>query len=287
MSALSSVLSLVGMGRSSIALAPSNPAVVYVMSAGTTTGGTGTHGLPAIYRSTSNGDAASFVTQVDGKAAVSTVADRLNRMQLTNPVFGFLSDCGFGSTGFYNQGWHDNVIAVDPLDSNRVWAGGVDLFRSDDGGVNWGTAGYSWFDKGVDPQYHHADQHGIVFHPQYNGTTNRIMFSASDGGHAAVDTLGDANAANDVLFAENTGLSIQRSINGGATFNAAVSGISGDNGFAFIAPFTMNQGIKQRLWTGGWYIWRTVNQGTGWVASTSTITALPQIPCPDYPGQGR
>jgi hypothetical protein len=28
----------------------------------------------------------------------------------------------------------------------------------------------------------HADQHAIVFHPQYNGTTNRAMFVTNDGG---------------------------------------------------------------------------------------------------------
>ena len=92
-----------------------------------------------------------------------------------------------------------------------------------------------------------------------------------DGGYAAVDTLGDANAANDVLFAENTGLSIQRSTNGGASFAAATSGIT-DTGFAFIAPFTMNQGNKQQLWAGGFYVWRTVNQGAPWTRA-SAITA--------------
>ena len=54
-SALSNVLSLASMGRSSIAIAPSNEAVVYVMSA-RTTGGLGAHSLHGIYRSAANGD---------------------------------------------------------------------------------------------------------------------------------------------------------------------------------------------------------------------------------------
>ncbi len=348
-SAPSSVLSLASMGRSSIAIAPSNQAVVYVMAAqGTAAGGPGLHGLHGIYRSTSNGDLGSFSTQVNGTVGPVTV----NHVLLSNPVYAFAACVGAGNTAFFNQGWYDNVIAVDPLDENRVWAGGVDLFRSDDGGANWGAAGYWWFGKGVDAQYHHADQHGIVFHPQYNGTSNRIMFSASDGGveriddarapvnttvaqicgapvagsptwidrnngytttqfydgaaypngqtffgglqdngtqrgttggatwttltggdggYVAVDILGDANAANDVLFAEYTRLSIQRSVNGGATFTSATSGIT-DNGFAFIAPFTMNQGFKQHLWAGGFFVWRTVNQGGAWTQA-SAITA--------------
>ena len=351
-STFASVLSNAGMGRSSIAVAPSNPAVVYVMSASTTTGGTGSHGLHAVYRSTSNGDLGSFVTRVDAKAAATTDQQRINQLLLSNTLYGFLADCGFGTTQYYNQGWYDNVLAVDPLDENRVWAGGVDLFRSDDGGANWGVASYWWFTKGTDPEYHHADQHGLVFHPNYNGTTNKILFSTSDGGvervddaravlgntmaavcgtpvatsptwvdrnsgytttqfydgavypngltffgglqdngtqrgttsgltwttliggdggYAAVDTLGDGNAANDVLFAENTGLSIKRSTNGGASFTSTVSGITGDNGFPFISTFVMNQGNKQQLWTGGWYAWRTVNQAGAWVQASSIL----------------
>lgn len=351
-STFSSVLSNAGQGRSAIAIAPSLESTVYVMAASTTTGGTGIHGLHAVYRSTSNGDPGSFTTQTNGKGTGTTVSDRLGRALLTNPVYAFLADCGFGSTAFFNQGWYDNVIAVDPVDPNRVWAGGIDLFRSDNGGATWGLAGYWWFSKG-DPNYHHADQHGIVFHPQYDGTTNKVMFSASDGGveriddaravthtslaaicgtptagaapwtdrnagyvttqfydgaaypngatyfgglqdngtqrgstaspawsiltggdggYTAVNTLGDAVPTNDVLFTEFTGLSLQRSLNGGSSFATATAGITGDSGFLFIAPFAMNQGFKQHLWMGGWYVWRTTNQATSWVRA-SAITA--------------
>jgi hypothetical protein len=66
---------------------------------------------------------------------------------------------------------YDNIIAVDPLDPNRVWAGGISLFRSDDGGVTWGVAG------GL-----HPDHHVLVFHPQFNGTTNQQAYVGNDGG---------------------------------------------------------------------------------------------------------
>ncbi|HWQ32318.1 MAG TPA: hypothetical protein VNQ79_05500 [Blastocatellia bacterium] len=98
-----------------------------------------------------------------------------------------MTDCRFGTAnGFSNQGWYDNVIAVDPLDPNRVWAGGIDLFRSDDGGANWGVASYWWAGPPNEtvpaPAYSHADQHLIVFHPQYDGVNNQTMFVGSDGG---------------------------------------------------------------------------------------------------------
>jgi hypothetical protein len=342
------IQSLAGQGRSSIAVAPSNESVVYILSAQATAGaGPGNHGLHGVYRSTANGNPGSFTVQRQGNVAFANLGAKINQLLLSNPVIALLTECGFGTSSFSNQGWYDNVIAVDPLDSNRVWVGGIELWRSDNGGVDWGTAGYWWFDKGIDPQYHHADQHGIVFHPQFNGTTNKVMFSASDGGvernddarspvnttlaqicgaavggpswvdrnngyvttqfyhgeaypngntyfgglqdngtqrgtsaglnwsilqggdggYVAVDTLGDAVPGNDVLFAEFTGNSLRKSTNGGASFSIANTGLTG-GGFLFIAPFAMNRGNKQQLWTGGFDIWRTTNQAGTWTRMT-------------------
>jgi len=84
----------------------------------------------------------------------------------------------------YSQGWYDNIIAVDPVDSDIVWVGGIDMFRSDDGGQTFGLAGY-WFYYMMDPPpptYIHPDQHEIVFHPDYNSTTNQTMYVGNDGG---------------------------------------------------------------------------------------------------------
>ena len=85
-----------------------------------------------------------------------------------------------GSTAMpATMGWYNNVIAVDPRDPNRVWAAGVDWFRSDDGGRNWGLA--SWANPSL-PSYSHVDQHAITFHPQYDGESNQIALIGNDGG---------------------------------------------------------------------------------------------------------
>jgi hypothetical protein len=89
------------------------------------------------------------------------------------------------------MGWYCNVIAVDPKDANRVWVGGVDLFRSDDAGRTWGVASYWWLGDTA-PTFVHADQHGIFFHPAYDGVTNKTMFATNDGGVYRTD---DARAA--------------------------------------------------------------------------------------------
>ena len=181
------VLTEAGMGRASLALAPSNQNVIYALAASTVggTGGNYTEGLHAVFRSTGSGATGTWTAQVRNSSP-----NVLNTLLLTNPLFAFQA-CVGTSTAFFNQGSYDNVIAVDPLDSNRVWTGGVDLFRSDDGGANWGIASY-WWENPTDPQYAHADQHAIVFHPQYNGTSNRIMYVGNDGGLFRTD---DARAA--------------------------------------------------------------------------------------------
>jgi len=326
-----------GAGRTTLALAPSNQNIIYAMAASNVAGNY-RDGLLGVYRSTASGAAGSWTTQVD-----NTSPTRLNRALLSNTVYHFLADCGFGgSNQFLNQGWYDNTLAVDPKDPNIVWAGGIDLFRSNDGGQNWGQASHWWFTAGVDPEYNHADQHTIVFHPQYDGVTNRIMYTGNDGGvHRTMDarapvsfspepvngaspvcgntapgvlswqslnngyevtqfyhgvaypdgntffggtqdngTLrgsigsttwsmirgGDGgyvavNPANtNMLWAENTNLSIQRSTNGGATYSSVTSGITEPQGnFLFITPFVQDPTNASRMYIGGARVWRASN----------------------------
>jgi len=164
-----------GMGRTSLALAPSNQNFIYAVAASTLSGPF-RDGLHAVFRSTSSGDSGTWTAQARNNNAL-----KLNTVLFSNPLGAFRSECGLGAGGFSNQGWYNNVIAVDPLDENKVWVGGIDLFRSDDGGANWGLASYWWPEPSV-PQYAHADHHIIAFHPNYNGTSNKQMFIGNDGG---------------------------------------------------------------------------------------------------------
>jgi photosystem II stability/assembly factor-like uncharacterized protein len=165
-----------GMGRTALAIAPSNRKVIYALAASNKQG-TFNQGLHGVFRSTDGGG--TWTAQVR-----NTSGTKLNRLLLSNPVFASFVECNFGAENFFfNQGWYDNVIAVDPVDPNRVWVGGIDLFRSDDAGKSWGLASYWWaFDQNSAPSYAHADQHAIAFHPGYNGTTNRTLYAGNDGG---------------------------------------------------------------------------------------------------------
>jgi hypothetical protein len=339
------VLKDAGMGRTSLALAPSNQGVIYALAASNASGDYN-QGLLAVYRSATGGGAGSWTAQVR-----NTSSTKLNTLLLTNPVIANLQECGFADGDFFfNQGWYDNVIAVDPKDPNKVWAGGIDLFRSDDGGKTWGLASYWWATdpSGNAPSYAHADQHAIVFHPRYNGTSIRTMFVGNDGGifkttdaraatahgtagvcdptatpfswvdlnhgyavtqfyngtpypdgtayfggtqdngtnrgkdgdgpDAWTEILGGDGGfvavdpgATDTLYAENTGLSIAKSIDGGANWEDGTSGIDFSQDFLFISAFTMDPSNPQRLWTGGNTLWRTTDGAANWSQASTPV----------------
>ncbi len=85
-----------------------------------------------------------------------------------------------GTDLFNGQGNYDNIIWVDPSNSSRILLGGIDLWRSVDGGLNI-TRISNW------TQYHvgnsaHADQHAIVPAIGYDGTTSTTVYFGNDGG---------------------------------------------------------------------------------------------------------
>jgi hypothetical protein len=165
--AWSAVWTEVGMGRTSLALAPSNQDWIYALSVNIN-GGTYADALRAVYRSTDGGTTwEARVRNSDPKP--------LNRALLSDS----LRAVCIGN--FKSDGWYNNVVAVDPVDADVVWAGGVDLFRSDDGGHNWGLASYNWLSV-ADARHVHGHQHALVFHPSYDGSANKTLWIANDGG---------------------------------------------------------------------------------------------------------
>lgn len=337
------VLSEAGMGRTTLAIAPSRQDVVYALAASNAGGPDDNYlyGLHGVFRSNDGGRTWSArVRNSDPK--------RLNTLLLSNTVYGFGKICFSLEDSFINQGWYDNVIAVDPVNPERVWAGGVDLFRSDDGGKNWGLASYWWAGPG-NPSFLHADQHVLAFHPRYNGTTVKTLFVGNDGGlFRTRDALGATvtvpasvcdpaagrvrweNLNNgyavtqfysgapypdgarylggtqdngtvrggqatgsgwetiqggdggyvavdprntDVLYASYVYLSLAKSTDGGDSFGLAIDGIHEPlNQFLFIAPFAMDPSDPDRLWTGGYSLWRTDDGAESWSPASARLS---------------
>lgn len=96
-----------------------------------------------------------------------------------------------GTNYLAGQGGYDNALWVDPTNANRLVVGGIDLWGSNDGGATL-TKISDWRDYPDPGDSAHADQHVIIHHPGYNGTSNRRIFVGNDGGVFRHDDIIDA-----------------------------------------------------------------------------------------------
>ena len=138
--------------RTELAVSPNNPNVVYALVCNLN------GGLLGVYKSTISG---SSFTRVDLGA---------------KSMLYYYSD---GSGSNIGQGSYDLCIAASPTDANTVYLGGINTWKSTDGGFNW-TISNMWtsstFYNFVGAPVAHADKHALVFQ---NGT---ILFEGNDGG---------------------------------------------------------------------------------------------------------
>lgn len=81
-------------------------------------------------------------------------------------------DCGGGSGG---QAWYDLDITADPLNEDVIYAGGINCWKSVDGGQNWFMSSNQVGDCGAWPV--HADLHVLEWSP-----LNGKLYAGNDGG---------------------------------------------------------------------------------------------------------
>ena len=74
------------------------------------------------------------------------------------------------------QSWYDLSLGVSPIDENLIYVGGINLWKSSDGGVNWNVDGSSGNNQQL-YSYMHVDQHALEFNP-----LNNIAYAGNDGG---------------------------------------------------------------------------------------------------------
>ena len=136
-----------GVGRLSIAVTADDANYVYLLASDG-----GDSSFKGLYRSTDGGVTFSLRTS-------------------TPNVFGYATD-GSDAGG---QSWYDMALAVSPADKNEVYTGGVNVWKSTDGGATL-TALSAWYwPTGSNYRYVHADIHTLDFYG------NRL-FCGSDGG---------------------------------------------------------------------------------------------------------
>ncbi len=123
--------------------------------------------------------------------------------------------------------WHAFILQVDPVNPNVIYTGGLDLWRSANGGNTWGhISDWALMYYGGGDEYVHADQHNIQFQP---GSYTTALFS-SDGGIFMTNT---ANYSSPVFIQRNQGYNTLQfyscAIHPVANFHQYIGGLQ-DNG---------------------------------------------------------
>lgn len=188
-------------GRITLSVSTANPNYVYILM------GRDDNSFRALCRSTDKGDNWTVMSE-------------------TPNIMGYSIDGGEPG----GQAWYDIALTVDPTDADKIWIGGINVWRSNNGGANWILAGHWTGDGGV--SLIHADQHFLGFHP----ITNKLWVG-NDGG---VWTEGPQN----LWFIKSNKMSISQYYRFGTSKTSAARIIAGaqDNGTH----------IRQSVgWTGG------------------------------------
>jgi photosystem II stability/assembly factor-like uncharacterized protein len=201
----------------------------------------------------------------------TSTAGRINAILLSNSYYsldtGSGNNCAGGVSGGYNQGWYDNVIAVDPTNANCVFVGGIDLFRSDNGGETFQLAS-EWGTSKSNARYLHADHHAIVFAEDYDGDSETKMFLGNDGGIYQSTDLHNGVTSTNVCNPTDIGISYL-SLNNGYGVTQFYHGAVPTTGTRYIAGAQDNG--TQRYISGT--TWSEIRGGDGGYTAVSPNTS--------------
>lgn len=261
------VLSEAGMGRSEMSIHQANQNIIYASSANTDGGpdlsGDGQpdlhNGLHAIFRSDDGG--------LSWTARLRNTDSKILNTQLFSYAEGALASFCNAQTYYYSAGWYNQAIAVSPTDPDEVWVAGMEIYRSDDGGRNFGMASHwdaLYFNNpNVEGAYVHADQHALLFHPDYDGVENKTLYAANDGGiYLTDDSTQAVFAANNTPCAPPSNGIQWRQINNNYGVTQFYAGDVFSDGKAYLAGAQDNgsQFGSDANGINGWY---SINGGDG------------------------
>lgn len=148
-----SISSSFSSSRLSLAVTPANNSYVYIMVGSTN------NGFGGLYRSTNTGSSWTLMSSSPNIMGWSATG---------NDVGG--------------QAWYDIAIDASPTNANEITAGGVNTWKSVNGGTSW-TLNTHWYGGGGKP-YVHADLHCVKY------TTGTTCYLGTDGGIARTTNSG-------------------------------------------------------------------------------------------------
>ncbi|MFN6037513.1 MAG: VPS10 domain-containing protein, partial [Bacteroidota bacterium] len=232
--------------RMSVAVSAANAAYVYVLAGNATD-----NGFNGVYRSVNDG------------TSFTTMATTPNLMGWSNNG----SDVG-------GQSWFDQGLAVSPTNANEVLVGGVNVWRSTNGGTSWTIYGH-WTGSGA--PFIHADIHAL----EYNSAGT--IYAGCDGGifKRNATTWQDLSVGMNIAQIYRVGLSANATTpnlmitghqdNGTNRYNGTTwAQVMGGDGMDCFIDRTNNNVMYGEQYNGD--LNRSTNGGTNWTSIISGLT---------------
>ncbi len=237
--------------RLSLAVTPNDNNYVYILAAIAAPD----YGFEGIYRSTNGGTSYTKVT-------TSSPAN----------VLGWNSNGG--DTG--GQGWYDLTIAVSPTNKDEITTGGVNIWRSTNGGSSFTLNGH-WTGSGA--PYTHADNHDLVYE---NGTTAYVandggLFKTTNNGATWTDLSNGLQIAQMYGFGQSTtnaNLLLQGWQDNGTNryLNGTWQEVMGGDGMLAFIDWNNDQNMWGSQYEGS--LNRSTNGGASWSGATTGINEV-------------
>jgi photosystem II stability/assembly factor-like uncharacterized protein len=175
------------------------------------------------------------------------------------------------------QGWYDLALAASPSNADEIYTGGVNVWKSINGGTTM-TISTMWYNVGGGIENIHADQHDLYFIP---GTTTLYagndggIYKTTDGGEDWV-WIGAGLRITQFYRFSNSQTDADRVIagaqdNGTKLVNGTVwSDHIGGDGMEALIDYSNENTMYATLYFGD--IFRTLNGGGSWTPATGGIT---------------
>ena len=235
--------------RLSIAVSRANANYLYVLVSNNS------NGFGGLYRSLNSGTTFSLMS--------------------SSPNIFDWSTTGNGTGG---QGWYDIAIDASPSNANEIIAGGVNSWKSTNGGANW-VLNSHWYGGGGKP-YVHADLHYVLY------TSGTTCFLGTDGGVSKTSNNGqnwtEINGNMNIAQMYKIGLASNNSSklitghqdNGSNLLNGSNwSQVYGGDGMDCFIDWNNNNTLVASTQNGGFT--RSFNGGANWSAIVSGLSGNP------------
>lgn len=234
--------------RLNIGVSAANPSYVYLLA-----GKSADQGFNGLYRSTDGGETFS--------------------VRSTTPN---IFDWSVNGSGTGGQAWYDMAIAVSPSNADEIYVGGVNIWKSSNGGTNWYIVAH-WYGANNKP-YVHADIHSLRYSP------SNVLFSCSDGGLTKTSNGGTSwiDLSNGLSIAQIYKMSVSKTIpskiitgwqdNGSNLFNNnSWSQIAGGDGMDCLIDYSNSSVIYTSTPNGSFQL--STNGGSTFSDISNTITS--------------